>query len=274
MPNSQRENENRTTPTRKEQMRNLLMCAGIFAYFISFLSIAAGPTGVGNIKIGMSKEEYLSEIGITSLTDCKTLKDKNGKPVHFELRNISAYFVYLMSPCLNYILFDGTKLKDRRKIYFSGIDDTIQINGIIYNYIFTDKKTSKIIETLGDEISAIFLKNKLIGIEIGTPKVTFDTLIKKYGQPTINDETQTKICQNRIGNKFENKAGSLDAVWANGEVRTIFRYTLSDPVETCTDNRSFTTYTIEENKQMDLIRSAINDYIKEAEKSEIKSSPF
>lgn len=100
-------------------MRNLLMCAGIFAYFISFSSIAAGPTSVGNIKIGMSKEEYLSEIGVTSPTDCKILKDKNGKPVHFELKNISAHVISFMSPCHPYyILYNKTKLKDPRKIIF------------------------------------------------------------------------------------------------------------------------------------------------------------
>ena len=246
--------------------------------FISFLFFGCSenttnaPNSIGNIQIGMNKTEYLSEIGLVSPIDCKTLKDKNGELVQFDLRSLNTLSTLFLSPCLFYFMESTTK--DAIKSQQNGIDDTIHIDGITYNYIYANKKASKAIEPIGEDITAIFLKNKLIGIEIRDPKVTSDTLKIKYGNPKINDRRQTEICQNRAGSKFEHKIGFLDAVWSNGKISATYRINLIRPRKTCTDNENFITYLIEESKQMESIRSAINTYKEDAKRIETKSSPF
>ncbi len=64
-------------------MRNMAFWAVIFTS--SGALAAGGPTSIGAVSIGMSKQEYISSIGITPF-DCNTIKGKEGNVIRSELK--------------------------------------------------------------------------------------------------------------------------------------------------------------------------------------------
>jgi hypothetical protein len=88
------------------------------------------------------------------------------------------------------------------------------------------------------------------------------------------DQRKIETCKNKIGNEFKNNIGNLDAVWTNGEVRSIFRDIKRSPRETCTDGYDLQYYILEEPRQLKLIENAIDKYSKNISKEAAKDSKF
>lgn len=237
-------------------MKNLALCAGIFFSFSAFA--AGGPTNVGGISIGMSKTEYLSAIGITPI-DCNTFKDGDGKAKRSELKSLTPEKKTL---CWGFAL---TK---------TGSTENILVGGISYDVVEANYESSKVVDSIGHSSKAIFLKDRLISIEIYSPKVSLETLTNKYGPPKLAEITKIEICQNRMGSEFKNKVGNIDAVWTNGDVTAILRMKLNPPSKTCSDGFNMKYYIIEERKQLEPIEAAINNFRKEIAKTTAKDSPF
>lgn len=223
-------------------MKKLAILVGTFVTF-STCAAGGGPTNIGDLYIGMSKTEYLLAIG-TTLPDCSKVKDQNGNTNRADLRDLSPA---KRSLCSNY------------KYLKSGSVENIQIGSISYDVVKVWSETSKTIASLGTNSEAIFLKDRLISIKIYNPRISLETLTAKYGLPKQVDSRKVQICQNQIGNRFENTVGNLDAVWSNGEVNATFRVERNPPVRTCTDGYSFTAYILAESKQLELIDAAINN---------------
>lgn len=226
---------------------------------------AGGPTSIGAINLGMSKQEYISTIGIAPL-DCNTLPNNklesrsNGTVIKSELKYL---FPDKMSLC-----FDG---RFRNK---TGTIENIQIGGFSYDIVEADYTSSKVVQSIGNSSKAIFVNDRLVSIEIYAPKVTLDILSQKYGAPKLLDKTKVEICKNRIGNEFKNQVGTVDAVWNNGEVNAILRTELNPPRQTCTDGLDMQYYIIEERKQLEPIEAAITSFRNEIAKTTAKDSPF
>ena len=237
-------------------MKNLALCAGILVSFSAFS--AGGPTNVGGIRIGMSKAEYLSVIGITP-TNCNTFRDRDGKANRSE----SKY----LTPDKKTLCWGFTLTK-------TGSTENIQVGDISYDVVEANYESSKVVASIGHSSKVIFLKDRLISVEIYSPKVTLETLTSKYGSPKLADITKIEICKNRIGNEFKNKVGKIDAVWTNGDVNAILRTELNPPSKTCSDGLDMRYYIIEERKQLEPIEAAINSFRKEIAKTTAKDSPF
>lgn len=238
-------------------MKNIALLAVIFTS--SGALAADGPTSIGAVSIGMSKQEYISTIGITPF-DCNTIKGKVGNVVRSELK-----YLYPDKKTLCHEFGIGKK---------TGTVENIQIGGLSYDVVEADYESSKVVQSIGNSSKAIFIKDRLVSIEIYAPEVSYETLKTKYGSPKINDETNIEICRNRIGNEFKNQVGTIDAVWNNGEVDAILRAEFKSPRETCADGLDMRYYIIEERKQLEPIEAAINNFRKEIDKTTAKDSPF
>lgn len=226
---------------------------------------AGGPTSIGAISIGMSKQEYISIIGIAPL-DCNTLPNNKleipsgGTVIKSELK--------YLSPDRMTLCYDG------RFGNKTGTVENIQIAGFSYDVVEANYESSKVVQSIGNSSKAIFVKDRLVRIEIYAPKVTLDTLSQKYGAPKLLDKTKVEICKNRIGNEFNNQVGTVDAVWNTSEVNAILRTKLNPPRQTCTDGINMQYYIIEERKQLEPIEAAITSFRNEIAKTTAKDSPF
>lgn len=238
-------------------MKILTLFAIIFFSLDTFA--AGGPTSIGSISIGMSKAEYISAIGITPI-DCNTNKDWGGGVMRAEMKDLM--------PDVKRLCYDF-RAENR-----TGIVENIQVGDISYDFVEANYQSSKLIESIGNSCEAIFLKDRLIRLELYNPKVSIKKLATKYGSPKIFDNTKIEICQNGIGNKFENKVGSIDAVWTNGEAMAILRKVLLPPSVTCTDGYDMDHYILEERGQLKLIESAINIFRKDIDKTAENDSVF
>lgn len=217
-----------------------------------------GPTGIGSVSIGMSKSEYVSAIGINPV-DCNTAKDKDGKPKRSEMK---------------YLTPDEKTLCWLNAFEKRGSTENIQLGGISYDVVQANYESSKIVQSIGNSSKAIFVKDRLVSIEIYAPEVTLDTLTMKYGTPNLLDKTKVEVCKNRIGNEFKNQVGTIDAIWNNGEVNAILRTKLNPPRQTCTDGFNMQYYIIEERRQLEPIEAAITNFRNEIAKKTAKDSPF
>lgn len=238
-------------------MKNMVLLAVIFTS--SEVFAADGPTSIGAISIGMSKQEYISAIGITPI-DCNTIGSKQGQVIRSELRHLT--------PDKKTLCYDG------RYDNSTGTVENIQIGGLSYDVVVADYHSSRVVNSIGNSSKAIFVKDRLVSIEIYAPNVTIDTLSMKYGSPKLLDKTRVEICKNRIGNEFENQVGTIDAVWNNGEVNAILRTDLYPPEKTCTDVYNMQYYIIEERRQLEPIEAAITNFRNEIAKTTAKDSPF
>lgn len=226
---------------------------------------AGGPTSIGGISIGMSKQEYISTIGIAPL-DCNTLPNNkleipSGGTV---LKSEQKY----LSPDKMTLCFDG-RFRDK-----TGTVENIQIGGFSYDVVEANYESSKIVGSIGNSSKAIFVNDRLVSIQIYAPEVTLDTLSMKYGAPKLLDKTKVEICKNRVGNEFKNQVGTIDAVWTNGAVNAILRSELNPPRQTCTDGINMQYYIIEVPKQLEPIKAAITNFRNEVAKTKAKESPF
>ncbi|MBK8570138.1 MAG: hypothetical protein IPN81_09295 [Nitrosomonadales bacterium] len=132
-------------------MKYLALCVGLFVSSSAFA--AGGPTNIGSISIGMSRAEYLSGDGITPTTH--TFKDREGKANRYELKYLTPDKKTL---CWGFAL---TK---------TGSTENIQVGGITYDVVEANYESSKVVESIGHSSKAIFLKDRLISIEIYSPK--------------------------------------------------------------------------------------------------------
>ncbi|MCK0505849.1 hypothetical protein [Aromatoleum anaerobium] len=239
-------------------MKNMAFLAVIFTSS-GALAAGGGPTSIGAISIGMSKQEYISTIGITPI-DCNTLRDNKGQVIRSELK--------YLTPDRKTLCFDG------RFGNSTGTVENIQIGGLAYDVVEANYESSKIVASIGNSSKTIFLKDRLISIEIYSPNVGLETLTTKYGPPRLDDITKIETCKNRMGNEFNNRVGKIDAVWTNGDVSAILRKELNPPRKTCSDGLDMLYYIIEERKQLELIETAINNFRKEVAKTTAKDSPF
>jgi hypothetical protein len=238
-------------------MKNIALLAIIFAS--SGALAASGPTSIGPISIGMSKQHYISSIGIAPF-DCTTLKDNNGEIIRSEQKFLTTR--------------RKTLCVDARYSNMTGIVDSIQVSGLSYDVVEANFEASKFVESIGNSIKAIFFKDRLISLEIYAPKVSLDILSTKYGSPKLFDKTKLEICKNKIGNEIKNQVGTVDGVWTNKQITAILRNELNPPRKTCTDGFNMQYYIIEERKEMELIEEAIKNFTAEMAKTNAKDSPF
>jgi hypothetical protein len=217
---------------------------------------AGGPTSVGKVSIGMSKSEFVSAVGITPV-DCNTFKDGDGKFKLRELKDLD---------------------KDDKTLCFgrfeTGSSETINLGNMSYDVIVASYGSSEFVKSIGYGIKGIFVKDKLIQVEISGANVSYEMLSTKYGVPKLFDRRKVEICTNGIGNKFKNQVGAVDAVWNNGKVSAILRRKLLPPHETCTDGLDLQYYIIEERNQLEPIEAAIKNLKKAITKTTAQDSPF
>lgn len=234
-------------------MKSTIICAFLFASVEAFAGV--GPNSLGDLSIGMSKSEYVTAIGISPVI-CNDLRDKDGKVQRSEIEYLTP---------------------DRKTLCFpskTGSIENIQIEGLSYDAIEANYESSTYITTIGHSSKAIFFNDRLISLEIYVPKVNLETLTTKYGNPKMIDQRKIETCKNKIGNEFKNNVGNLDAVWTNGEVRSIFRDIKRSPRETCTDGYDLQYYILEDPRQLKLIENAIGKYRKNISKESAKDSKF
>lgn len=223
-------------------MRNRIIYAFLFFSIEAFAGV--GPISLGNISIGMSKSEYVTALEI-SPTNCNEYRDKDGKTQQSEMSNLSSARKTL---CWD---FEFSK---------TGSIENIQVEGVSYDVIAANYESSKYVTNFGHSSKAIFLKDKLISLEIFAPKVDIETLTAKYGAPKIVNQRKLEVCRNKIGNEFKNSVGNLDAVWTNREVISIFRNMNLSPDKTCTDGINAQLYILENPKELIIIKNAIDKY--------------
>jgi hypothetical protein len=99
-------------------------------------------------------------------------------------------------------------------------------------------------------------------------------LIGKYGEPKFLDNSITMECQNKGGARFENKIGTLDAIWTNGEVRAVYRAETLKPTTTCTDMLTMTYYILGEPSNMKAFERAIESQKTAEKQKKVNESPF
>lgn len=231
---------------------------------ISFSALSSdGPTSLGKISIGMSKSDYISVIGISPV-NCNTYKDRDGKLKRSEMK---------------YLRPDKKTLCWGFSFGKTGSIENIEVYGVAYDVIEASSLSSiggssQYLKAFGHSSKAIFLKDRLISIEINFPNVGIETLTTKYGEPRLVDNREVEVCKNRMGNEFKNKEGNLDAVWVNGKVQAILRSHTSSPRKTCTDGITMQYYILQEAEKLKHIENAINKYLKEISKKAINDSPF
>jgi len=217
-----------------------------------------GPGNIGAVKIGMSKAKYISTIGISPI-NCNTHKNETGELSRFEKTHLRPDKKTL---CWSFLF---------RK---TGSVESIKVGGISYDVIEANYRSSKLIQSFGINSKALFLRDKLISLEITFPEVSLDTLGVKYGEPKFLDKRKVNVCKNRMGNTFNNNIGELDAIWVNGKVHSILRSTTTPPNKTCTDNTTMKYYVLEIPSKVKLIEDAINQYNSEISKKKSEDSPF
>lgn len=119
--------------------------------FVSFSAFAAWiPKGVGGFSIGMRKAEYQSAIGFDP-TDCNTCSDWDGKVMRSELK---------------YITLDQETLCWNYNLSKTGSTENFEVCGISYDVVEANYESSKVVGSIGHSSKAIFLKDRLISIEI------------------------------------------------------------------------------------------------------------
>lgn len=219
-----------------------------------------GPTGVAGIAIGMNKSDYLSFLRITP-DDCNKGKDLGQGIVFSGIESLSPE---------NKSLCHDFRLGKKR----TGIIENVEVNGIVYDVVQANYQSSESVRAIGNSIKAIFIKDRLISLEIYSPEVSLEILESKYGPAALKNNVRIKTCQNKIGGIFENRIGDIDAVWTAGEVNAIYRRKKTAPRETCTDGIEILYYILEETRQVKLIESAIMSLKKQANTSLAKDSKF
>lgn len=234
----------------------------ILSFCFLLPSVAAfagvGPTNIGDLRIGMSKDEYLSVVGVAPI-NCNTFRDEDGSLNRSEMKYLKSDKKTL---CIN------AAFREKATI------ENIQVGGLSYDVIEGGDKAIPYLEPIGLRSTAIFLKNRLISLEIYAPKVSYETLATKYGSAKFVDKRSIEVCKNRAGGEFKNNVGKLDAVWVNGEVNSMLRVVNTPPVKTCSDGFDLHYYVLEEPRQLKLIENAIEKYREEITKKTAKDTPF
>lgn len=152
--------------------------------------------GIGDLKIGMSNEQFLS------LPDIK-------------LKRIGEKNRFAVKPNANEILrmTVDTQLEAG---FFLGL--RVYSSDIIkYEFLYAlgmPNYSGK------DEyrIEATFYKDKLSKIHVWDAVLSFKSILEqKYGQPVVKDDTKIEICQNSYGAKTEHTSGTKYHKWGENE---------------------------------------------------------
>lgn len=211
-----------------------------------------GPTGVGNAIIGMSKANYISALGLSTV-NCKLYTGLGMESLTKDQKTL----------CLAPLHLTGST------------EESIQVSGIKYDVVEADFSSGKAVDSIAQSIKAIFLDDRLVSLEVYMPQVTLEFLRSKYGEPKLFDNRKIEPCQNRIGNTFTNNIGNSDAVWSNGEVNAIYRHKTRGPSrQSCTDGRTVAYYIIEEPKKIKVIEAAIDKYQADLSDKAKTKSPY
>jgi hypothetical protein len=216
-------------------------------------SIAQGPTGIGDVRMGMSKAEYLLAVGLKNPIDCD--KEKNVKKGSTESLGSSIFAAPVSRRDISCYGSGKSKNLLTKEINKRGTIANVQIEGISYDVI-KNGHDSEFLRSIGNVTYAIFLEDRLVNLEIFGSKINVETLTHKYGPPKMVEMVGNKkieVRQNRIGNMFGD--GAVGATWNNGgidatlwrEYRPLLRSDLL-------------IYTLEETKSVKLIDEAIEKF--------------
>lgn len=230
----------------------------VVAMFAFDASADPGPTNIGPISIGMSKESYLAAANVKGV-DCNAEKNAAGEK---QRTGLGALRPDNKALCWSFLFAKVASV------------ETVTVNGVSYDVISTDYDVEGFLDTIGHNVEAVFLDDRLVSLEIYSPKVDIKTLTSKYGAPKLNDNQKVDYCKNAMGAEFNNKVGDIDAVWQNGEVQAIYRIKAGAPRRTCTDGITLDYYILQEPKKVQVIDLAINAYLKSLEDKKVQGSLF
>ena len=176
-----------------------LKLMGAFVMLLSGLVNAQPITGLGDIKIGMTVEEFLGS---------EELKNKNVRDISTQSHNDRMEELLKKSNNTIWKKDSESKVDSYLKIYLTGV--------IEYEF----KIPLGVKSYSGDlhEVKAKFYDGKLISIRVPNAGTEFEELLTtKYGKPLKMDRTKTVICQNGYGAKSEHLNGSMASVWGEGK---------------------------------------------------------
>ena len=233
-------NRNQSTPTIKMAIAFALL------HFVVGALAQSGPTSLGKVEIGMSMASFKAAIALSPV-DCASFIDTDGKLKRSEIKYLRkdqktlCWPLVLRSPRFNK----------------SGSIENIQIGGLSYDVIEGSDASSNLIKEVGDASKAIFIGDRLVSLEIYSPKVTLEILTSKYGPPIVLNGMRVESCRNRIGAEFKNDVGKLDLVWTNGDVNAILRTVKLPPRDTCTEDNTYQYYILQKSEQIKAIEDAI-----------------
>lgn len=161
----------------------------------SGFSVSQPIVAIGDIKIGMSEDEFLEVPEIKA----KTLKDKSNQ-----------------TSAENLEILRG---KGFTKLWKTTKDSNVAS----YNRIYTTQVTNfefamplGISNSQGDTygIALNFFDGRLIEIRVDQAGVNFEKALEvKYGPAIMEDKTKSVTCQNGYGAKSEHLIGSLASIW-------------------------------------------------------------
>ena len=179
--------------------------------------------GIGEFKIGMEKEDFLST---NTLKELEVLERNSGTMNYIKSKN-------------NYILHAtvNSDLVAEDKIYSSDIEK--------FKFItpsFSEKQLKSNYD--GDTTLAVFYKNKLAQIKLSSAKdVSLEILVEKYGKPKFKNYDEKVVCQNIFG-AVTNKTNVVRMfTWDKDKRITATYYAYTGGCE----NLSFSTYEIVDN---------------------------
>ena len=174
-----------------------LKIIGAFLMLLSGFVNAQPITGLGDIKIGMTTEKFLSSA---------ELKNKTVRDISTQLHNDRVAETFKIP--INTIWKKDSESKDSDnylKIYLTGVTE--------YEFeIPLGVKTNSGFDLY--EVKAKFYDGKLISIRV--PNADFKELLTaKYGKPLQVDKTKKCFSQNEYGLRHLN--GSMTYVWGEGK---------------------------------------------------------
>jgi hypothetical protein len=173
-----------------------LKIIGAFLMLLSGFVNAQPITGLGDIKIGMTTEKFLSS---------EELKNKNVRDISTQLQSDRIKQTFEKSNNIIWKKDSESKVDSSFKIYLTGVTE--------YEFIIPlGVKTDSGVDLY--EVKAKFYDDKLISIQV--PNADFKELLTaKYGKPLNVDKTIKCLSQNEYGLRHFN--GSINYIWGEGK---------------------------------------------------------
>jgi len=227
-------------------MLKRIVVVGLVAMLFSTSAFAdSGPTGIKNIHIGMNKAEYILALKVNPI-NCSTYIGKDGK----RRTNTEGLDPDEITACSSYF----GPAYDKK-----GVVDKIQYENLFIEVVDISREATPFFENVGSKSTALFFKDRLVYLLIEAPQVSVDMLTMKYGQPKLIDNTKVKVCQNGIGNTFNNRVGFFENEWSNNGIKAIFTVKFLGPFRTCTDGGTVKSYLLQEPKIVNALGAVIQE---------------